>query len=77
LRIVTHQENSFNRKKSLARSSKFKGVCWSKRESKWRSYIQINGKEIYLGLFFDEVEAAKTYDEAAKKLFGEFACTNF
>lgn len=38
-------------------SSKYKGVCWSKRKSKWMARIFINGKEKFLGYFEDELEA--------------------
>jgi hypothetical protein len=33
-------------------------------------------KQVYLGFFKDEIEAAKAYNRAAEKLFGEFALLN-
>lgn len=58
-------------------SSIYKGVNWRKDCKKWRAYIKINTKQINLGCFNNEIQAAKVYDEAALKYFGEFARVNF
>jgi len=76
LRICSQMENMQNlhRVKGL---SKYKGVGFHKAYGKWRARIQVNKKPIYLGYFKDEIDAAKAYDEAAKKHFGAFARLNF
>ena len=76
LRICTHAQNHYN-KKSQKGISKFKGVSWHKRHKKWAAYIGLNNKDIYLGLFINEIDAAKAYDKKAKELFGDFAYLNF
>lgn len=43
----------------------------------WRVRNTFNGKRIYLGSFENEIDAAKAYDEAAKKYYGDFASLNF
>lgn len=75
LRPASGTQNAGNRKARQG-TSKFKGVCWFKRDKKWIVYIRLNGGRKHLGLFTDEIEAAKAYNEAAKKYFGEFACLN-
>ena len=47
------------------RPSKFVGVNWEKKKKKWRAQIMRNGNTQYLGLFVDEKEAARVYDEQA------------
>jgi hypothetical protein len=77
LRASTHVQNCNNRRSRKNSSSEYKGVSWSKFSNKWHSQIQTLGKKIHIGYFFDEIEAAKAYDEKAKELFGEFAYLNF
>jgi hypothetical protein len=79
LRIVTCAQNQYNRRKMTTRqtSSKYKGVYFRKNYKKYCAQIRYKGKRMHLGYFDNETDAAKAYDEAAKKLFGEFARLNF
>lgn len=77
LRIATESENSRNQNKRRTNKSGFKGVSWGTRDNKWRSYITINGKFKSLGYYSSKEDAAKAYDKAAIKYFGEFAKTNY
>jgi len=77
LRLCTQRQNQRNRRPKRGSSSQYKGVSWHKEKKKFRAAIFYNGKNIHLGYFKDEVEAAKAYDKKAKELFGEFAYLNF
>jgi hypothetical protein len=78
LRAATHSQNMCNKRKcSGATYSKYKGIHWHKLHRKWKAAITFEKKRIYLGSFDNEIDAAKAYDEAAKKYHGEFACLNF
>jgi hypothetical protein len=76
LRHCTHKENGRNRKLGTTNTSGYKGVSWKKRDSKWRACIQLNGKLIHLGSFTCLMKAARAYNTAASKYFGEFARLN-
>jgi hypothetical protein len=76
LRVSTQSQNSSNRQKMQATSSRFKGVSWFKPYSKWRVQIEIAGKKKHLGYFLDEVDAARAYNAKAKEIFKEFALVN-
>lgn len=75
LRSVTSSENNWN-KGSFRGTSRFKGVCWRKRENKWVAVIRFKKRPYHLGYFHSEIDAAKAYNEAAKKYHGEYAYLN-
>lgn len=56
LRVVTNQENQMNRRYS-GNNSGVMGVCQSKRNLRWYSYIKVNQKMINLGSYKDIEEA--------------------
>ncbi len=74
MRNCTQLQNSQNNRRATGKS-RFKGVF--PRGDKWQAAVQHNGEAIYLGLFDDEVEAAKARDRKAFELAGEFAYLNF
>ena len=73
LRFCTPTQNNFNVGPRKGCTSIYKGVYFDKRCRKWLSKITFNSKTNYIGLYSDEIEAAKAYDLKAKELFGEFA----
>lgn len=77
LRGVTQHENpmAFKRKRNGA-SSSFRGVH-RLPSGKWSSAIRFCGKTYRLGTFEQEGAAARAYDSAARRYFGEFASPNF
>jgi hypothetical protein len=77
LRLATVSENQCNSRKRKNATSKYRGVCFCKEKQKWLAQIVKAGKKRFLGYFKSEIEAAKVYDEAARKLHGEFARLNF
>lgn len=75
LRKATYAENNRNRRKDANKVSKYKGV--SKHYDKWSASIWADEKKTWLGRFDSEEDAARAYDKAARRLFGEFARVNF
>jgi hypothetical protein len=76
LRAATYSQNNANRRFSIKNTSGYRGVRKTK-EGKWRAEIKVDGKKISLGCYWDIIEAAKAYDTASSKYFGEFANLNF
>lgn len=76
LRPASHQMNLANRGPQVNNTSGYKGVTWDKSRDKWKAQIKVMQKCVFVGRFDDKVEAAKAYNQAAKKHFGEFAWLN-
>ena len=76
LRGSSRSQNCQNTSSRINSTSRFLGVCWFKKNSKWMAQISTNGKKIYLGSFTCEKEAAKAYNKAATEYYGEFANLN-
>lgn len=78
LRPATNSQNKMNEPKKRGQfTSQFKGVSWYNRLSCWRAQVMLDRKVVYSRCFKSEEEAARAYDEAARKYFGEFANVNF
>tara|TARA_R110000868_G_scaffold185862_2_gene427896 strand:- start:592 stop:1059 length:468 start_codon:yes stop_codon:yes gene_type:complete len=60
LRIVTHQQNQWNRTNA-------KGCYFMKRDKNWQALIRVNNKDIYLGRFETEADARQAYLIAKQK----------
>ena len=78
LRLATGSQQIANQKKRQIEncSSKYKGVCFRKDTQRWTSGIKVNYRRINLGCFGSEEDAAKAYNRAAVKYFGDFANLN-
>lgn len=76
LREATNAENQGNRKIKVGCSSKYKGVGWNKQNKKWQTKICVDYKQIHIGCYDNEEEAALAYNKAALEYFGEFAKIN-
>ena len=77
LRTCTRTENCHNRKTVSNSTSGYKGVAFIAATGKYNVSIKSpKGARYFLGTFSDPKLGALAYNEAASKLFGEFACLN-
>jgi hypothetical protein len=75
LREATQSQNNANRP-ARGGASRYKGVWFHGQCKAWCAEIGADGRKVKLGLFSTEEAAALAYNEAAKKLHGEFAYLN-
>lgn len=74
LRLCNFGQNAMNAKVRKNKESKYKGVF--RCQNKWCAKVRKNRKTVFLKAFNLEVDAAKAYNKAAAKHFGEFAFLN-
>lgn len=71
LRMSTTKENNRGYQKVRGKS-KFRGVSWAAhrngRTGAWKAAIRDNNKQLYLGRFKDEEDAARAYNKKAIEL---------
>ena len=79
VRPATPADNARNARypKRKNATSKYRGVWYNKKKKRFRAVIGINNTRKIIGNYKNEIDAAKAYDKAAKKYYGEFAMLNF
>lgn len=74
LRLSTKTQNQRNRQGPCKMNkSGYRGVGWSQLHGAWRARVTVNKRQIILGFFDSPIAAAKAFDAAAMKYYGEFA----
>lgn len=81
LRLLTPSQTVLTNRSRAVRSrlnDRYKGVSLIEgRTRPWRATISVEGKQQFLGYHLTDEEAARAYDNAARRFFGPFAQTNF
>lgn len=73
LRIASPSQNQANQRLSRVNTTGYKGISAGKDNRWWVARI----KRTYVGCYRSPEEAARAYDDAARKIYGEFARLNF
>ena len=76
LRTVSWVQNLWNRKKADNKSSRYLGVTRLKKRNRWVAVIRHDGRYEHIGLFKNEKDAARAWNEKAKLYRGDFAKLN-
>lgn len=79
LREATHAQNNANFASKMGKHSIYRGVTKGARCVRFSASIRDpnEGRRIRLGSFLTQEEAARAYDAAAHRIYGEFARLNF
>lgn len=77
LRLATRQQQTQNQRLRRTNTSGYVGVCWHRGEQRWAATIRVEGRYRRIGAFMCPIEAAKAYDEWARRHRGEYATLNF
>lgn len=73
LRLATASQNAQNRKTPSNNTSGHKGVQWNRKIEKWVVRIKKDGRMKEIGAYLDKEEAAASYADVSRVLFGDFA----
>lgn len=76
LRPASNQNNMANRGPPQNNTSGYKGVSYHCKRNEWIAQIKVSQRTLFLGYFDSKHDAARAYNVAAVKHFGEFAYQN-
>lgn len=76
LRLATRSQNLCNKRRDRRGSVPFRGVSKGKA-GRFQAHIKLNRKSKYLGTFDRAEDAARAYDDEARRMHGDFAVLNF
>ena len=77
LRLASHAENMRYARRRADNTSGFRGVYFDKTRGKWKAHIRVDGCLTTIGRYPTAEDAARAYDDAARKHYGKFARLNF
>ncbi len=77
LREASHGQNMANKRLYRNNTSGYKGISWQNNRRRWQARIWVAGRFKSLGTYSLPEDAARAYDAAALRYFGEFARLNF
>lgn len=77
IRKCSGVQNAWNRRNRSTNKTGYKGVSFRKDTGRWRAGICAHLTRKWLGNFTSAEDAARAYDEAARRIYGEFAVLNF
>lgn len=77
LRPFCGNQNKWNRRGLVGKTSKYKNVYWDKQEGKWRVVICVDNIRRHIGYYKDEINAAIAADDAMMIYQQDFAYLNF
>ena len=76
LEVISTKKSTYRTKGHRNSSSRYKGVSWHKQTKKWVARIKKDYKPIYIGIYKDEDDAGRAYNNKSLELFGEHAYQN-
>jgi hypothetical protein len=76
MRFCTTYQNNWNSRPKINSKCKYKGVNPYGNKKMYISKIMAKGIQYNLGIYDNEIDAAKAYNKKAIELFGEFAYIN-
>ena len=76
LRLATSRQQKGNTRRK-SKKAPYKGIVWRESRQMWYAQIREAGRRVTLGGSSSPEEAARMYDSAARRVFGQFACVNF